>query len=295
MAVAADYLQALLASGRSAHTCRAYAADLRGFLAFAGLPADPEPGALARLDRSVLRGYAAGLAAAGQSPASVSRRLSAVRSFLRFCVAAGHLPRDPGAGVRGPRRRRRLPRVLRQDEAERVVGASAVGRAELRLRDLALLEVLYGAGLRVAELCGLQLTDLDPEAGLLRVRGKGGRERLAPLGEYARDALAAYLREARPALRATGAAVFVNARGGRLSERSARTIVATAARAAGLAPGVHPHTFRHSFATHLLEGGADLRAVQEMLGHARLATTQVYTHLSRARLRAVYEAAHPRA
>jgi len=244
-----------------------------------------------------VRAYAAELAGAGLAPASIGRRLAAVRAFLRFCVAAGVLESNPAAEIRGPKPRRRLPRVLRPDEAAAVVEVEpTAGDVGLRLRDRAVLEVLYGAGVRVEELCLLDLGDIEPEAGRAVVTGKGGKARVVPLGECAVAALCEYLRLGRPRLDAGRTpALFLNARGGRLSQRSVRARVAEAARAAGVAAGVHPHTFRHSFATHLLEGGADLRAVQEMLGHARLSTTQLYTHLTRQRLKAVYDRAHPRA
>ncbi len=292
-----DFLQSLLASGRSPHTRRAYTSDLRRFLTSVGLPPDPDGAALARLDRVRIHTYAAELARAGLAPASISRRLAAVRAFIRFCVARGFLPSDPAAAIRGPKAHRRLPRVLRPDEAAAVVEAESTARRPwLRLRDRAILEVLYGAGVRVEELCRLDLGDVELGVGQAVVTGKGGKTRLVPLGECAVAALDEYLRQGRPRLE-TGAtpAIFLNARGRRLSQRSVRAQVTRAAGAAGIRAGVHPHTLRHCFATHLLERGADLRAVQEMLGHARLSTTQLYTHLTRQRIKAVYDRAHPRA
>lgn len=298
----AAFQESLLAAGRSPHTRRAYAADLAEFLDWAGVGREPAAAAVAGLDAALVRRYAARLQAVGLAPASVARKLAALRAFFRFCAAAGLLlGGSPGEGVRGPKGVRRLPRVLKVPEAAATVEASLPRRAgprreALGLRDRAVLEVLYDAGLRVAELCALDVGDLDLPGGRVRVTGKGGKARVVPLGECATDALLAYLQTGRPALAAGPCpAVFLHARGGRLSQRSVRSQVAAAARAAGVTGRVHPHTLRHSFATHLLEGGADLRAVQELLGHARLATTQVYTHLSRQRLKAVYDRAHPRA
>jgi len=342
--VVSAFLEALLAAGKSPHTRRAYAADVREFLAWAGQGPDPSGSGLARVDRGVIRAYAGELQRVGLAAASTSRKLAAVRAFFRFCVVAGDLPVSPAERVRGPKARRRLPRVLRADEAVAVIegptaaaaggggpapgsgqaaaalevqseaagdggpapgsdpATAALGRetrgrpAHLRLRDRAMLEVLYGAGVRVAELCGLDVRDLDLDLGQATVTGKGRKTRIVPLGEYAALALGEYLREGRPRLGAgASGAVFLNSRGKRLSQRSVRLDVAAAARLAGLPGNVHPHTFRHTFATHLLDGGADLRAVQEMLGHARLSTTQVYTHLTLQRLRAAYDKAHPRA
>jgi integrase/recombinase XerC len=242
-----------------------------------------------------VRAYAAHLQGR-YAPAGAARRLAALRAFFRFGVRRGWLPASPAAGLRGPRRRRRLPAVPRAEEAAAAVEAPPAG-TPLGLRDRALLELLYGSGLRVGEACALDLGCLEPGGALLRVRGKGGRERLVPVSGCATQALAAYLAAGRPRLAGpeSGPALLLGARGRRLDPRSARAAVHRAGGAAGLRAGLHPHALRHAFATHLLDGGADLRAVQEMLGHARLSTTQVYTHLTRRRLRTAYDGAHPRA
>jgi integrase/recombinase XerC len=298
----AAFRQHLEAAGRSAHTLRAYLADVAEALAWLGLPPDPPPRQLRAVDRARLRGYLAHLQGRGLAPATVARRLATLRTFFAFALARGWLDRDPARALRGPRLRRRLPRVLREDEAAALVEAPTGPAARprppaLRLRDRAILECLYGSGLRVEELCRLEVSDLDLGGGTLRVRGKGGRERVVPVGEYAREAVAAYLAEGRPKLAGprSGRALWLGARGRRLAPRTVRALVADHGRAAGLHGRVHPHLLRHSFATHLLDHGADLRSVQEMLGHARLRTTQVYTHLTLERLRAAYLAAHPRA
>lgn len=298
-------------AGRSEHTLRAYLADVADFLDWAGLPPGAPPGRLGAAGRAAVRGYVTAMLARRLAPATVGRRVAAVRAFFRFAVRQGWLAASPAAAVRGPRLRRRLPLVLSVPEAAALVGASGDGpaspggpggrraarQAALRLRDRAIGELLYGSGLRVSELCALDFESLQPGGDLLRVRGKGGRERMVPVGAYARQAIEAYLRHGRPALARPGAgeAVFVGAGGLRLGARSARDVVRRRGARAGIGARVHPHALRHTFATHLLDGGADLRSVQEMLGHARLGTTQIYTHLSLRRLRAAYDAAHPRA
>jgi len=227
---------------------------------------------------------------------SVVRSLSAVRSFHRFLLREGGADRDPSAGVIRPRLPRSLPRPLSVEDVLRLLDApprdSPVG-----LRDRAILETLYGAGVRVSELGGLDVDDVDLEGGGVRVLGKGGKEREIPLGRYAVDAIDAYLRRARPSFataRSRGA-LFLNQRGGRLTRQGVAGILAKAARLSAVERRVTPHTLRHSFATHLLEGGADVRVVQELLGHASVATTQVYTLVTREHLREVYYTAHPRA
>ncbi|HEX5396564.1 MAG TPA: tyrosine recombinase XerC [Candidatus Limnocylindria bacterium] len=252
-------------------------------------------------DRASVRRYLAGLADRGLSPSTVAGRLAAVRAFYRHATREGWISADPLAGVRSPKRPRRLPRVLSAAQAERLVeapvrrtvtGASAVAR---QLRDAALLEILYATGMRISELAGLTLPRVDVARRRLRVLGKGNKERELLFGRPAAEALARYLRDGRPQLATNaGASVFVNASGGPLSARGARLIVEKWVGRAGIDVAASPHTLRHSFATHLLEGGADLRSVQELLGHADLATTQIYTHLSDARVREVYRAAHPR-
>ncbi|HEY7331782.1 MAG TPA: tyrosine recombinase XerC [Candidatus Limnocylindria bacterium] len=255
-------------------------------------------------DRATVRAYLATLADRGLAPSSVAGRLAAIRSFYRHAARQGWIDVDPMAGVRSPRRPGRLPKVLSVDDAARLVEAPALRGARdvvgdaLRRRDAALLELLYATGMRISEAATLTVDRIDAPRGRLRVVGKGRKERELIFGAPAQGALRSYLAEGRPVLAARGAAtpaVFLNARGTPLSARGARLAVERWADASGLAKRASPHTLRHSFATHMLEGGADLRSVQELLGHANLATTQVYTHLSDAALRGAYRAAHPRA
>ncbi|HEX2025035.1 MAG TPA: site-specific tyrosine recombinase XerD [Actinomycetota bacterium] len=228
---------------------------------------------------------------------SVARALAAVRSFHRFLVREGEVEADPAEGVARPKVPRALPRPLTVDEVGALIGAPADDGTPVPLRDRAILETLYGAGLRISELVGLDVDDVDLEEGSVRAFGKGSRERVVPLGRYATAALQAYLVRARPALARprTRGALFLNQRGGRLTRQGCTNIVKAMARRAGIGKRVTPHMLRHSFATHLLEGGADVRVVQELLGHASVATTQVYTLVTKDRLRDVYFDAHPRA
>lgn len=252
-------------------------------------------------DRATIRAYLGTLADRGLAASSVAGRLAAVRALYRHALRNGRIDADPLIGVRAPRRPARLPRVLSVDEAASLVTAPrrAEGRAEpLALRDAALLELLYATGMRISELAGLTMDRLDLERRRLRAFGKGSKERDLVFGEPAAAALRTYLAQARPALaaRATSSgSVFLNARGTPLSARGARMVVERWVTACGVASRTSPHTLRHSFATHMLEGGADLRVVQELLGHANLQTTQIYTHLSDAALRSAYRDAHPRA
>ncbi|MEV0592211.1 site-specific tyrosine recombinase XerD [Nonomuraea cavernae] len=226
---------------------------------------------------------------------SAARAVSAVRGLHRFALREGVTAHDPAHEVRPPRQLRRLPKAIAVDEVERLIAASGPEGAPLTLRNRALLEVLYGTGARISEAVGLAVDDLETDQ--VRLRGKGGRTRVVPLGRYARAALDAYLVRARPGLLAHGRgtpAVFLNARGGRLTRQGAWEVLQAAAERAGLA-GISPHVLRHSFATHLLDGGADVRVVQELLGHASVTTTQVYTLVTVDKLREVYAAAHPRA
>jgi integrase/recombinase XerD len=227
---------------------------------------------------------------------SVVRTLSAARSFHRFLLREGEADRDPSAGIVRPRLPRSLPRPLPVEDVVRVLEAPARDTPD-GIRDRAVLETLYGAGLRVSELTALDVDDVDLEGGSVRVLGKGCKERDVPIGRYATDAIDAYLRRVRPSLASprSRAAMFLNLRGGRLTRQGVAGILARAVRASGLERRVTPHTLRHSFATHLLEGGADVRIVQELLGHASVATTQVYTLVTREHLREVYYTAHPRA
>ena len=252
-------------------------------------------------DRTTVRAYLATLADRGLAPSSVGGRLSAVRSMYRHALRHGRIQADPLAGVRAPRRPSRLPRVLTVDEAASLVTAPARGPSRdeaLARRDGAMLELLYATGMRISELTGLTLDRIDLPRRRLRVIGKGNKERQLLFGAPAASALARYLEVARPVLAARGdpgGAVFLNASGRPLSARGARLAVGRWVEVAGAPTRTSPHTLRHSFATHLLEGGADLRVVQELLGHVNLQTTQVYTHLSDAALRTAYRDAHPRA
>ena len=252
-------------------------------------------------DRATVRAYLATLADRGLAASSVGGRLAAVRSMYRHALRHGNIRTDPLAGVRAPRRPSRLPRVLSVDEAETLVTAPGRGEGRdeaLARRDGAMLELLYATGMRISELAGLTLDRVDVERRRLRVIGKGNKERQLLFGAPAASALRRYLEVARPVLASRGpatGAVFLNAAGRPLSARGARMVIGHWVDATGSPSRTSPHTLRHSFATHLLEGGADLRVVQELLGHANLQTTQVYTHLSDAALRSAYRGAHPRA
>jgi len=232
------------------------------------------------------------------SAGSAGRTVVAVRGFHRFAVREGLTSVDPSAAVRPPSPAKRLPKALPLSDIERILGAAGAPGTTLALRDRALLEMLYATGARISEAVGLDLDDLDLEQGTALLRGKGGKQRIVPVGSYAREAVHRYLVRARSALSATGKgvpAVFLNARGGRLSRQSAWTVLVKAAERGGVTAEVSPHTLRHSFATHLLDGGADVRVVQELLGHASVTTTQVYTLVTVDSLREVYATAHPRA
>jgi integrase/recombinase XerD len=229
---------------------------------------------------------------------SAARTLVAVRGLHRFWLLEGVTAVDPAAGVRPPTPAKRLPKAISVDQVESLLAAASFGDTPTALRDRALLEVLYGSGARISEAVGLDVDDIDLAGGAVRLHGKGGKHRVVPLGSYAREATSAYLVRGRPAfsVRGTGTpAVFLNSRGGRLSRQSAWTALGSAAERAGLGGKVSPHTLRHSFATHLLDGGADVRTVQELLGHASVTTTQIYTLVTAEKLREVYAAAHPRA
>lgn len=287
--------------GLSANTLASYRRDLRRYLdhlrarGLASLADVKEADVVAFL--SALR------EGDDQHPAlvasSAARAVSAVRGLHRFALREGVSGHDPAHDVRPPRQLRRLPKAISVDEVERLLAACGPEDSPLALRNRALLEVLYGTGARISEAVGLAVDDVshDPGQDQVRLRGKGGRTRLVPLGRYARRALDAYLVRARPAIAAHGRgtpALFLNARGGRLTRQGAWEVLQAAAERAGLS-GVSPHMLRHSFATHLLDGGADVRVVQELLGHASVTTTQVYTLVTVDRLREVYAAAHPRA
>lgn len=230
-------------------------------------------------------------------PSSVARTLAAVRSFHKFLVREGDATVDPAEGVSRPKVPRNLPRPLTVDEVAALIAAPGVDGKPATLRDRAILETLYGAGLRISELVGLNVDDVDLDEGSVRALGKGSKERVVPLGRYAKRALESYLVRGRPALAASrsAGALFLNQRGGRLTRQGCTNIIKAQARRAGIRKRVTPHMLRHSFATHLLEGGADVRVVQELLGHASVATTQIYTLVTKDRLREVYFDAHPRA
>lgn len=233
------------------------------------------------------------------SASSAARAVVAVRGFHRFCLREGLVGQDVTAAVKPPRTASRLPKALPLSDVEAILEAAGAAGTSLAKRDRALLEVLYGTGARISEAVGLDVDDVDLEEGTAFLRGKGGKQRIVPVGSYAATAIADYLTTARPTLVAStgggGPALFLNARGGRLSRQSAWTVLVKAARAAGVDVDVSPHTLRHSFATHLLDGGADVRVVQELLGHASVTTTQIYTLVTVDRLREVYATSHPRA
>ena len=271
----------------SAHTLRSYANDLTDFQRFLASRGTAE---LAATDPRTVRAWLAALHARGLAPASVARKLAALRSCFRFLVRRGVLEGNPAREARSPRQPRKLVTFLPIDEATQLVDGRALG-GNSRTRDVAILETLYATGLRVSELAGLDLDDLDRAERTVRVLGKGRKERIVPYGSHAARALESWLGERGEA----EGAVFANARGGRLTVRSVHTIVRRSARAAGITRRVSPHTLRHTFATHLLDGGADLRAIQELLGHSRLSTTQHYTHVGAEQLMKVYDHAHPRA
>jgi integrase/recombinase XerD len=279
-----------VASARLApKTIEAYRRDLKSLGEWLGGP--PSSATTEQLE-----GYLAELRAAGRAPTTIARRAAALRTFFRHLVLVGVRPENPAAELAAPRRARRLPRTLSPGEAERLVEA-AKGTTPRTLRDRALVELLYGAGLRVSEAVGLERSAVDLEGRLVRAVGKGDKERVVPIGRQAVDALRRYLSLGRPFLdRRHRPELFLNAQGGPLTRAGAFLILRRLAVGAGLDPArVHPHLLRHSFATHLLEGGADLRSVQEMLGHADLATTELYTHVSDRRRREAYFAAHPHA
>jgi integrase/recombinase XerD len=229
---------------------------------------------------------------------SAARTLVAVRGFHRFLALEGEVEADPAGGVSPPRAPARLPKAITVQEVERLLEAASAGDTPVSLRDRALLEVLYGVGARISEAVGLDVDDIDAEEGVVRLFGKGSKERIVPLGSYAARAVGAYLVRGRPTFAARGKgtpAVFLNQRGGRLSRQSAWSAMRAASERANLTGHLSPHTLRHSFATHLLDGGADVRVVQELLGHASVTTTQIYTLVTVQRLREVYAQSHPRA
>jgi len=287
--------------GYSVHTRRAYLADARSLL---GHAASTGAVHLDQLDLIRVRGWLGALAAQGHARGSIARRAASARALTGWLARTGRSPVDAAARLRSPRAVRPLPGVLRADHARELLKAAdqAAQRASaeadpVALRDAAILEVLYASGIRVAELCGLDLESVDHDRRTLRVLGKGSRERVVPFGVPAAAALTRWLRDGRGKLAHPGSppAVFLGLRGGRIDPRQVREVVYRAVDGLGDAPAMGPHGLRHSAATHLLDGGADLRSVQELLGHATLATTQIYTHVSIERARASYRQAHPRA
>lgn len=282
-----------LERGRSPHTVRAYAGDVALLLDHAARLGVTEP---AQIDLAVLRSWLARLRSLGAARTTMARRGSAARVFTAWGHRRGLLPSDPGVLLATPKGHRPLPDVLQPDEAGRLVDAID-GQTPVDLRDRVALELLYATGIRVSELCGLDVDDVDRARRVVRVLGKGSKERSVPYGGPAETALEAWLTRGRPAwaVPGSGPALLLGARGGRVDPRTVRTVVHRRLADVPGAPDIGPHGLRHSAATHLLEGGADLRSVQELLGHATLATTQIYTHVSVERLRTSYDRAHPRA
>ncbi|HLB13246.1 MAG TPA: site-specific tyrosine recombinase/integron integrase [Dehalococcoidia bacterium] len=277
----------------SQYTVRNYRDDVWEFLQFVKGQGIQSPGAV---DRVVVRSYLGWLDKRGRARSSIARKMAEVRSFYRYLLREGLIERNPLLNISSPKVEKRLPSFLTGPEALHLVVdpvyASATGR-----RDRALLELLYAAGIRVSELVGLDIGDVSQERREVRVKGKGAKERIALMGAPAARAVANYLKEGRPSLvgRRTTAALFLNVKGGRLSQRSVQALVRKHAKALQINKKVTPHVLRHTFATHLLDGGADLRSVQELLGHEKLSTTQIYTHITQKQSRQVYLASHPRA
>jgi integrase/recombinase XerC len=294
----AEFLRHLgLEKNASAHTVKSYREDLTQALTFFRQRLGKQAVEVAQLTTRLVRAYLAWLHEQGYAKTTVARRLAAVRSWARFLCRQGTLAVNPAEGLRGPRQDKRLPHFLSEADLLRLLEAPAVDTPQ-GLRDRAILETLYSAGLRVSELTGLNLNDLDMDSGLATVRGKGKRERLALLGPHALAALQRWLadRDGWPSQGTrAGNAVFLNKNGTRLTVRSVGRLLAKYLSQAGIDPKTSPHTLRHSFATHLLDRGADIRSVQELLGHRSLGTTQIYTHVTTTRLHESYQKAHPRA
>ena len=289
--------------GLAENTLVSYRRDLQRYL---GYLADADVEDLDDIDELKVAGFLAALRQGDErhpalGASSAGRAVIAVRGFHKFAARDGLAQTDPAGGVRPPTPTKRLPKALPLDQVEAILDAAGSAGTALAMRDRALLELLYGTGARISEAVGLDVDDLDltGDDSSVLLRGKGSKERIVPVGRYARAAIAGYLQNARPELAASGSsargALFLNARGGRLSRQSAWAIIARAAERAGVTVEVSPHTLRHSFATHLLEGGADVRVVQELLGHSSVTTTQIYTLVTVDSLREMYAAAHPRA
>ena len=292
--------------GAAANTLSSYRRDLARYVQFLGDRGISDPAAVGESDvteflASLREGAAQEEGAPERSPlsaASAARTLVAVRGLHKFLALEGETITDPAGAVAPPKAPKRLPKAISVHEVERLLSAASMGETTASLRDRAIVEVLYGAGARISEAVGLDVDDIDLDQGSVRLLGKGSKERIVPLGRYAREAVTAYTVRARPsfAVRGKGTpALFLNQRGGRLSRQSAWKAIHAAAERADLGGKISPHTLRHSFATHLLDGGADVRVVQELLGHASVTTTQIYTMVTVQRLREVYAEAHPRA
>ncbi len=298
VAVLADYERHLVAErDLTPHTVRAYLGDVSGMLEHAARLGHVD---VTTLDLRALRSWLASQQTLGKARTTMARRATAARVFTGWLLRTGRTETDAGALLGSPKARRTLPPALRADEARALLEAAAT-RADdgspVGLRDVAVLELLYATGIRVGELCGLDVDDLDHERRVVRVLGKGRKERTVPYGGPAQRAVDTWLRQGRPALArpGSGPALFLGSRGGRVDQRAVRTMVHARLADVPGAPDLGPHGLRHTAATHLLEGGADLRSVQELLGHASLATTQIYTHVTTDRLRAAFRQAHPRA
>jgi len=272
----------------AANTISAYAADLERFTAWTGDAGE--------VDSERLRAYVDSLYAAGLAGRSIARHITTLRNFFAFLVQEGSLETDPTAILALPRQWQTIPKFLNREEIERLIAAPAADTAQ-GLRDRAMIELLYATGLRVSELCRIHTTDIEPGLGVVRVTGKGNKQRIVPVGGAALQAVDLYLREGRGILSKgrTSPYLFVTRRGGCLNRKSFWKLLGAYGRKAGIARELTPHVLRHSFATHLLEGGADLRSVQTMLGHADISTTQIYTHVMRSRLRSTIDQHHPRA
>jgi integrase/recombinase XerD len=296
--------------GLAKNTLTSYRRDLRRYADFLGGVEGVERDGLAAVTEHDVAAFLAALRHGDEqhqplSSTSAARTIVAVRGLHKFAVREGTVETDAAGAVRPPTASRRLPKAIPFEDVERLLKGVGAGGTPRELRDRALLELLYGTGARISEAVGLAVDDVDFDAGVVRLLGKGSKERIVPVGSFARDALRNYLDHGRPVLLAgaastarrqpTQGAIFVNVRGGRLSRQSAWTVLRTAAARAGLDGAISPHTLRHSFATHLLDGGADVRVVQELMGHASVTTTQIYTLVTVDRLREVYASAHPRA
>ena len=280
----------------SLQTLRAYRNDLRQYLTFL---ANEGCGILGNANRLILRKFLAFLKQQDYSKSTIARKLVAIRSLYKYLCREGILECNPVESIRTPKQDRKLPRFMSINEAEALINVPVSNNLQ-SIRDKAIMETLYSAGMRVSELTGLDVPDVDFFNGVVKVKGKGKKERLLPIGNHALTAIQAYMDKrssglSRSLLTRNNQALFLNNRGGRLTERSVARMMEKYAKKAGIRGRISPHTFRHSFATHLLDHGADLRSVQELLGHANLSTTQIYTHVTTERLKEVYNKAHPRA